>query len=327
MKKILQSKVGRIVLIILALALLSVAALVGYGLFSDSRAKSASPYYAALINKHAPLTQEEVDYMASVKRYADPIFFNEGTYKKTYSPKSYDELSDTEKQQVVNWADQYQLKRPAELKENEAWIPATPLAIAIPKNWEQTYEDRKATRDNSGKYLLVLNSKDDSGAFVVFEMAAVPGRYGSLEEYATSKEARKFSKIDKAKYSFADELKRQGKIGFNRNLDNVDNAFNLTRGFIDYASQTLNDRPVYAYQQLMNYTDGQVTESIYLFEIDGYILSARVYYPTADKDEQEKAVAEMISKSHPFNLDYMRKDEPSRHGITKEEEKKMQEKK
>lgn len=327
MKKILQSKVVRIILILIALALLSVAAVIGYALFSDSRAKNASPYYAALINKHAPLTKEEVDYMASVRRYADPIFFNEEKYKNSSSTKVFDELTVSEQQQVVNWADTYQLTKPAELKGNEAWIPATPLAIIIPKNWEQTYEDRKATRDNSGKYLLVLNSQDDFGAFVVFEIAAVPGQYGSLEEYATSKGARKFSKIDKAKYAFADELNRQEEIGFNRNLDNVGNAFNLTRGFIDYASQTLNDRPVYAYQQLMNYTDGHVMESIYLFEIDGYIISARVFYRAEDKSLQQKAVTEMISKAHPFNLDYMRKDEPSRHGITEEDEKKMQENK
>lgn len=327
MKKILKSKVVRIILILIALAILSVAAVIGYALFSDSRAKNASPYYAALINKHAPLTKEEVDYMVSVRRYDDPLFFNEEKYKKNYPSKSYDELSDMEKQQVIDWADTYQLTKPAELKANESWIPATPLAIAIPKNWKQTYEDRKATSENGGKHLLVLNSKDNSGAFAVFEIASFPGQYGSLEEYATSQEARKFSKIDKAKYAFADELQRQGEIGFNRNLDNVGNAFNLTRGYIDYASQTLNDRPVYAYQQLMNYTDGHVLESIYLFEIDGYIISASVYYRAEDRSLQQKAVTEMISKAHPFNLDYMRKDEPSRHGITKEEETKLQEKK
>ena len=324
MKRILQSKIVRIILILIALVLLGLSVLIGYGFFSDSRMKNTSSYYAALTNKHAPLTREEIDYMTSVRRYTDPIFFNEEKYKKSYSVKSYDELSDMEKQQVVSWADNYQFKKPAELKENESWLPATPLAITIPKNWEQTYGDRKATRENGGKYILVLNSNDHSGAFVVFKMAAMPGQYASLEEYAASKEARKFSKINKAKYSFADELNRQGKIGFNRNLDNVGNASNLTRGYIDYTSQTLDDRSVYEYRQLMNYKDGQVMESIYLFEIDGYIISARGYCRSEDKNVQQKAITEMISKSHSFKLDYMRKDEPSRHGITKEEEKKKQ---
>lgn len=326
MKKFLKSKLVRVILALIALALLSLAAIVSYGLFSDSRAKNTSPYYAALINKYAPYTPEEVDYMVSVRRYTDPLFFNEENYKKDSSSKSYDELSDMEKQQTISWADNYQVKRPADLKANESWIPGTTVAIAIPENWAQTYEDRKVTTDNSGKYTLVLNSTDDSGAFVFFEIAAVPGQYASLEEYATSKHARKFSKIDKIEYTFADELKRQEEIGFNKNLDNVGNAFNLTKGYIDYASQTLNSQPVYVYQQLMKYTDGQVIESIYLFEIDGYIVSASVYYRAADKNVQQKAVAEMISKSHPFTLDYMRKDEPSRHGITKEEEKKLQNK-
>ncbi|MDQ0222519.1 hypothetical protein [Streptococcus moroccensis] len=328
MKKIIQSKLTKIIVALLSLILLGIAAIFGYERFTNSRIQKLSPYYTILMNKHSSYTPAELEYMVQAHRYTDPFLFNENRYRKVYAPVSFEEMSDTEKEQIILWADDLQLEKPAELESNESWIPTTNLAIFIPDHWEQTYKDRQTTSETTGfPSTLALNSQDQSGAFVFFEIVNLEKEFTSLEEYSTSSGVKKFYKIDKSNFSFIDELHRQKALDFNRSMDSTYNYKNITEKTIDYNSHTINNRPVYLDQQLVNYKDGQVLESIYLYEIDGYFVAANAYYRIEDKEQHQKAVEEMIAKSHTFYLDFMREDEPSRHGITIEEENKLQENK
>ncbi|MGT2750691.1 hypothetical protein ACVRXF_07325 [Streptococcus orisasini] len=325
MKRFFKSKIGRFILVILGVSLMAVLFTLGYAIFIDKRQNNTSDYYIALVNKRVPYTKAEINYMIAVQRYRDPLFFifKENKYRK-YLNSSTENLSDAQKQDyLVDWADKYQQTKPRELKARESWLPGTNIAIPIPKQWQQTYKDRQAPLDFDGKYGLIINSKDNSGAFVFFE--AGPGRdYKTAGDYAATKDAKRFAKIDKSKYAFANELKRQERIRFNRNLDNVANVFNLTHGIIDYAPLKLQGQTIYIYQQKMTYSDGDVIESIYHFKVGHNIVTANIYYPAKDKDKFEKAIEQAIAEAHTFNLDYMRPDEPSHHGITKQEEKEKQ---
>ncbi|MGT2924064.1 hypothetical protein ACVR0O_02535 [Streptococcus caviae] len=325
MKTFVKSKVGRIILIILGIALIAVLFVGGYEVFKLRRQNDYPTYYGALMNKPLPYTEAEMDYLVAVKRYQDPLFFNEKAYRKAMNSGTQTASDQHEKTQLLNWADSYQKRKPQELKANESWLPGTAVAVSIPKNWEQTYKDRQAPTGNFGKYILILNHKGNSGAFAYFKIIATQKPYNSVKDYAASKEGKKFAKINKSQYVFAQELKRQEQLRFNRSIDNVANSHNLINGFITYAPVTIHGRTVYAYQQTMPYTDGDVIESIYLFKIGNNIISANTYYRAKDQEKFKDSLEQAIAKAHTFELDYMRKDEPKRHGITKEEEKRKQE--
>lgn len=329
MKKIFKSKIGRFILGILGISLIALLSTVGYGVLVSWREDNTSDYYSALINKHAPYTEAEIDYMAAVRKYQDPLFFifKEKDYRKAMNSSTGTLTKEQQQSSLIDWADTYQKTKPQELRVNESWLPGTDIAVPIPKQWQQTYKNRQAPIDFGGKYGLILNSEDNSGAFVFFEIAALGGQYKTAGDYAASKDAKRFAKIDKSQYDFTHELERQEDIQFNRNLDNVGNALNLTHGTITYDSLTLRDRTVYIYQQTISYADGDVIEAIYLFKVGYNIVTANVYYPAKDKDKFEDAIEKSIAQAHTFKLDYMRKDEPSRHGITKKEEKEKQSRK
>lgn len=323
MKTFFKSKIGRTIFVLVGVLLAALLFWVSYEVFKITRQHDYPAYYGALINKPLPYTEAEMDYMVDVERYQDPLFFNEKAYRKAMNPVTQTLSDRQEKTQLLNWADSYQKSKPQELKTNESWLPGTDVAVSIPENWEQTYKDRQAPTGNSGKYMLILNHKGNSGAFAYFKIANSP--YNSVKDYATSREGKKFAKIDKSQYTFANELKRQEKIKFNKSIDNVANFSNSVYGTITYAPLTIDGQTVYVYQQTIPYADGDVIESIYLFQVGDNIVSANFYYRAKDKEKFKDSLEQAIAKAHTFELDYMRKDEPKHHGITKKEEKQKQE--